>query len=68
MYQKLSVSNFNYGTKGYGQYWLSFTINGKQWTIYTTNSQLIDDLFKSEKYPTQKFLNTVKKQIKNKLV
>jgi hypothetical protein len=66
MYQKLSVNNFSYRKKGYGQYSLSFTNNGKQWTIYTTNSSLIDDLFNFDKYPTQKFLQSVKKQIKIK--
>lgn len=66
MTEKLTLNNFKHGHKGYGQYWLSFTQNNKQWTIYTTDSQLIDNLFHSENYPTQKFLNSVKKHIKTK--
>jgi hypothetical protein len=67
MTESLTVNNFSYGNKGYGKYWLSFTKNGKQWTIYTTDSKLIDDLFNYDKYPTQKFLHSVKKHIKTKL-
>jgi len=66
MNQKLTLSNFTHGRKGYGQWWLSFTYNRKQWTIYTTDSQLIDNLFHNEKELSQKFLHSVKKHIKTK--
>jgi hypothetical protein len=66
MSEKLTLNNFKHSSKGYGKWWLSFTQNNKQWTIYTTESQLIYDLFHSEKYLSQKFLNSVKKHIKTK--
>jgi hypothetical protein len=66
MNQKLSVNNFKFGKKDNGYYWLCYTTGYKAYTIYTNDSKLIDDLFNCSKTPTQKFLQSVKKQIKNK--
>ena len=46
---KLSINQFSYKRKGYGQYEFTYTIkSGKEYTNYSTDSEIFDLTFNSE--------------------